>query len=83
MQIWNEFEEFICSRSNLSNNNLISALKARSENGYGFKRSGRKTGVENDIFWFEIGQDLKNRMAHPHLEFPAVTLHLLNNWRLR
>ena len=30
-------------------------LKARSENGYGFYRSGLKTGVENAIFWSEIG----------------------------
>ena len=27
----------------------------RSENGYGFLRPGLKTGVENSIFWSEIG----------------------------
>jgi len=27
----------------------------RSENGYGFLRPGLKTGVENGIFWSEIG----------------------------
>ena len=26
-----------------------------SENGYLFQRSGLKTGVENNIFWYEIG----------------------------
>ena len=34
---------------------------------------GLKTGVENDIFWSEMGQDLENRAAHPHQEFPGVT----------
>ena len=33
---------------------------------------GLKTGVENDIFWSEMGQDLENRAAHPHQEFPGV-----------
>ena len=27
-------------------------------------------GVENDIFWSEIG--LENWAAHPHQEFPGV-----------
>ena len=30
-------------------------FKVRSENGYGFLRPGLKTGVENGIFWSEIG----------------------------
>ena len=30
-------------------------LKARSENGYGFKRSGLKAFAENDVIWSEIG----------------------------
>jgi len=30
-------------------------------------------GLENYIFWSEIGSDyLENRMAHPHQEFPGV-----------
>ena len=29
--------------------------KVRSENGYGLLWPGLKTGVENGIFWFEIG----------------------------
>ena len=71
MQIWNECEEFFCSCFNLSNNNLISALKARSENGYGFKRSGRKTGVENDIFWSEIGSGFEEPDGTPPLRIPS------------
>ena len=34
-----------------------------------------KTAVENYIFWseeVEEGQDLKNRAAHHHQEFPGV-----------
>ena len=34
----------------------------RCENGYGFRRSGLKTGVKNDIFW----SDLSLRI-HPFL----------------
>ena len=55
MQIRNGIEELFCLRANLSNDNIISAWKARSENGYGFSRSCLKTGVENYIFWSEIG----------------------------
>ena len=32
-------------------------IQQRSENGYGFYMPGLKTGVENGIFWFELGQD--------------------------
>ena len=34
---------------------MHSLCKVRSENGYEFLRPGLKTGVENDIFWSEIG----------------------------
>ena len=30
-------------------------------------------GVENAIFWSEIGQDLVNQVTHPHQEFPGVS----------
>ena len=30
-------------------------IQHRSENGYVFSRPGLKTGVENGIFWSEIG----------------------------
>ena len=42
MRIRNGFDEFFCFRSNLSNNDIISA-----------QGPGLKTGVENDIFWSE------------------------------
>ena len=40
--------------------------------GMDLKGLEKKKGVENDIFWCEIGsgQDLKIRVAHPYLEFP-------------
>ena len=49
-------------------------LKARSENGYRFKRSGLKTVVENDVIWSEIGSGFgepggtptKNSQEFPH-----------------
>ena len=44
MQIPNGFDEFFCLRSNLSNDNIISA-----------QRPGLKTGVEDNIFWSEMG----------------------------
>ena len=39
--------------------------KVRSENAYGFLRPGLKTGVENGIFWSEIGSGFGMRAAHP------------------
>ena len=37
-----------------------------------FKRSDLKTGVENYIFWFEIGTGFGEPATHPHKEFPGV-----------
>ena len=42
------------------------------ENGYGLKRSDLKTGVEIAFFGLKKGQDLENRAAHPHEEFPGL-----------
>ena len=44
--------------------------KVRSENGYGFLRPGLKMGVENGIFWSEIGSGFGD--AHPHQKFQGV-----------
>ena len=55
-----DFNKF-CWCSNLSNDDL----EARSENGYGFQRSG-------DIFGLKQVQDLENWMALTHEEFPGV-----------
>ena len=48
-------------RSNLSNDNTISAY-----------RPSLKTDTENYIFGLKSSQDLENRAAHPHQEFPGV-----------
>ena len=39
--------------------------KARSKNGYGFQRSSLKTGVENYIFWSEIGSGFEEPGGTP------------------
>ena len=50
---------FFWLRSHLGNDDMI------SENGYGFSRSGLKTGVENDIFWSEIGSGFREQGGIP------------------
>ena len=61
MRIQNGFGEFVCLRSNLSNDNIISA-----------KRPGLKTGTEITFFGLKSGQNLENQAAHPHQEFQGV-----------
>ena len=45
---------------------------SRSENGYGFWRPGLKTGVENDIFWSEIGSGFGEPAGALHQELIEV-----------
>ena len=40
--------------------------------GMDFKRSGLKTGVENDTFILKYGKDLENQGAHPNKKFLRV-----------
>ena len=47
--------KIFCLRSNLSNDNISSAERPGLKTGSGFQWCGLKTGVENDIFWSEIG----------------------------
>ena len=63
-----DLKKSFCWRSNVSNDNIISAY-ARSENGYGFyeDRPGNWCGKNNFLI-----QDLENRVAHPHDEFPTT-----------
>ena len=60
-----EFEmylnNFFCLRSNLSNDNNNFCLKAMSE-----------TGVENYIFWPEIGSGFEEPGGTPRQKFPGV-----------
>ena len=73
MQIRNGIEEFFCLGASLSNDNKISAWKARSENGYGFSRSCLKTGGENYIFWSEIGSGFEEPGGTPPPRIPRST----------
>ena len=63
-----DFKKSFCWRSNVSNDNIISD-PARSENGYGLyeDRSVNRCGKNNFLI-----QDLENRVAHTHDEFPAI-----------
>ena len=68
-----DFKKSFCWRSNVSNDNIISAY-ARSENGYGFyeDKSGNGCG-KNNFLVRKKGQDLENRVAHPHDESPGIS----------
>ena len=60
----------LCWRSNLSNwwHNFT---EAKSDNGMDF--GGQALNAwGNETVWSEIGQDLEDRAAHPHQEFPGV-----------
>ena len=48
-------------------------IQQRSENGYVFSRSGLKTGVENGIFWSEIGSGFGEPGGTPLPEIPRNT----------
>ena len=41
--------------------------------GMDFKRSGLKTGVENDTFILKYGMDLENQGAQPYPKIPRST----------
>ena len=62
MRIRNTFEEFFCLRSNLSYDDSISALSPVL-----------KTGVENDIFWSEIGSGFGEPDHTPPPRIPKNT----------
>ena len=48
-----DFKKSCLLAVNLSYDDIF--LRGMSENGYGFKKPGLKTGVKNDIFWSERG----------------------------
>ena len=70
MRIRYTLEEFFCLRSNLSNDDIISAL-----------RPGLKSGVENNSFWSEIGSGFGKQSSTPPPRIPksipqGLTVHL-------
>ena len=52
--------------------NLIT-IQQRSENGYVFQSPGLKTGVENGIFWSEIGSGFGEPGGTPLPRIPRST----------
>ena len=56
------------------NDDLVSTY-TRSENGYGFKTLGLKTGVENNIFWSKIGSVFGKLGGTPPPKIPMNTPH--------
>ena len=56
-----DLKNVFCWRCKLSNDDIIS------------QRSGLKTGVENDMFWSEIGPGFKTRGGTRPPRFPRST----------
>ena len=67
MRIRNGFEQVYCLHSNLSKDTYNFSFEARSSNGSVEKRLEKII-----LFDLKYGQDLDNRAAHPHQEFPGV-----------
>ena len=61
-----------CLRSNLSNDNIISALKPGLKTSMDFRGLVWKRLWRITFFGLKSGQDLKNRAVHPNQEFPGV-----------
>ena len=68
-----DFDEFVFLCSNLSNDIINFCLKARSENGYGFERSGPKTSTKNYSFWSEIWSEFGELGSTPPPRIPRGT----------
>ena len=64
-----EFYQYLTS---LMMRSLIT-IQQRSENGYGFLGPGLKTGVENGIFWSEIGSGFGESGGTPLPKIPRST----------
>ena len=66
-------EEFsVCLRSNLSNDNIISAQRSGLKTGMNFRSLVWKRVWKITFFGLKAGRDLDNRAAYPHQEFPGV-----------
>ena len=72
MRIRNGFDEYVCLRSNLSNDNMIiSAQRPGLKTGMDFRGLVWKRARKSTFFGLKSGQDLENRAAHSHQEFPG------------
>ena len=59
MLIRNGFQEIFLFERQSKNDDFFSTY-TRSENGFGYKRPGVKTGVKKNIFSVKLGRDLEN-----------------------
>ena len=72
MRIRNGFEWFVCLRSNLNNDNIISAYKPGLKTGMDFRGLVWKRVRKIIFFGQKSDQNLKNLASHPHQEFPGI-----------
>ena len=73
MRIRNAFEYFFCLRSNLSNFVTQFLPEGQEENRNGFQRSCLKKGLENYMFWSEIGSGFGEPGGTPPTRIPRIT----------
>ena len=66
-----DFKNFFCWSSNLSNDDIISQ-KPGLKTGMDFIGQVTKWVGKIILFGLKQGQDLENRAAYPHQEFPGV-----------
>ena len=71
-KIGNGFEEFFCLRSNLSNDNIISAWWLGLKMGMDFRGLVWKRVWKITFLGLKLGQHLENWAAHSQQEFPGV-----------
>ena len=73
MRIRNGFEEFICLRSNLSSDNIISSYRPGVKTGMDFKGLVWKRVLKITLFGLKSGRYLENWAAHPPPRIPRST----------
>ena len=72
MRLRNGFEELFCLRSNLGNDNIISAWRPGLKTGMDFRGLVWKRVWIITFLGLKSGQDSEKRAAHRHHEFPGV-----------
>ena len=72
MRIWHGFEIFLFALWS-KNDNLISSQRSGLKTGMNFRGLVWQQVWKITFFGLKYRQDLENRTAHPHQEFPGVT----------
>ena len=73
MPLRNEFEELFCLRSNLGNDNIISAWRPGLKTGMDFRGLVWKRVRKITFLGLKSGQDLEKRAAHRQPRIPRST----------